>query len=140
MIRKIRQEDVKDIMEIWLESNLQMHSFIPEEYWRENYNYVKEAIMEAEVMVYEEKEEILAFIGIVSGYIAGIFVKEGYRSREIGKVLMDYGKGLYDSLDLDVFLNNELAVKFYLREGFRIVDRKKNEDTGFEEYRMEWRK
>lgn len=43
-----------------------------------------------------------------------------------------------DSLELHVFAENEGAVRFYIREGFEILEEQRNPDTGKLEYRMVW--
>ena len=57
MIRKSTNNDLEKIMQIWLDTNISVHNYIPQEYWTSNEKYVKEAIQEAEVYVYEEKEQ-----------------------------------------------------------------------------------
>ena len=87
MIRKFQKEDTGQVMRIWLNGNKDAHPFIPKEYWEANYSMVEEQILQAEVFVYEADGEIQGFIGIVGGYIAGIFVDRAYRSlgAEIGR-------------------------------------------------------
>ena len=58
MIRKSTNNDLEKIMQIWLDTNISVHNYIPQEYWTSNEKYVKEAIQEAEVYVYEENKEI----------------------------------------------------------------------------------
>lgn len=36
-------------MEIWLNENIKAHNFIPEEYWKNNYEYVKEILHNSEM-------------------------------------------------------------------------------------------
>lgn len=50
-------------MIIWLEGNLEVHSFIDSEYWKKNFNSVKLILSNAEIYVHEEDREILGFIG-----------------------------------------------------------------------------
>ena len=49
MIRKFKEEDINSIMEIWLNENIKAHNFIPEEYWKNNYEYVKEILPNSEM-------------------------------------------------------------------------------------------
>lgn len=71
MVRRMRAEDVDKTAKIWLEGNLSAHSFIPETYWRENYEGVKGQLAQAEVYTYEDDRGILGFAGVMDGYIAG---------------------------------------------------------------------
>ena len=57
MVRRMRAEDVDKTAKIWLEGNLSAHSFIPETYWRENYEGVKGQLAQAEVYTYEDDRD-----------------------------------------------------------------------------------
>lgn len=35
MIRNAKETDIDEIMDIWLNSNIDAHSFVPKEYWVE---------------------------------------------------------------------------------------------------------
>lgn len=138
MIRKFEKRDIEQVMQIWLQGNMEAHPFIPKDYWESNYQMVEEQISEADVFVYEEKEEIRGFIGLADSYIAGIFVDGKYRSMGVGKKLLDYAKNQSSSLSLSVYRQNQGAVSFYLREGFCISAEGIDEETGNGEYSMSW--
>ena len=53
MIRKLQKADVIKVADIWLDSNVKTHNFIPAQYWKSNYEPVKEMLLQAEVYVYE---------------------------------------------------------------------------------------
>lgn len=50
MIRRLLNEDVDEVAEIWLDTNLKAHHFIAPQYWKENFKAVKEQLSQAEVM------------------------------------------------------------------------------------------
>ena len=79
MIRKFQKTDIEQIMKIWLNSNIEAHSFVPEKYWKSNFDMVKEQLPQADVYVSDCDGEIQGFIGIADSYIAGIFVDEKYQ-------------------------------------------------------------
>lgn len=138
MIRAFQKVDIERVMQIWLESNIEAHSFIAKEYWVSNYSMVQEQILQAEIYVYETDNEIQGFVGIVDDYIAGIFVTNEYRSRGIGRQLLDYVKTVHNSLSLNVYQKNNRAVDFYLQEGFTIRSKDMDDDTGEMDYSMSW--
>lgn len=138
MIRKFEKNDIDGVMQIWLSGNLDAHSFISDEYWKSNYNLVQEQIQQADIFAYEDKGRIYGFIGIVEGYIAGIFVDKDYRNHSIGKMLIEYVKQYYDVLTLNVYRKNERAVSFYHRQGFSTVSESIDCDTNEVEYKMKW--
>ena len=99
---------------------------------------VRKLIPEAEVLVAEENEEILGFIGLTDTYIAGIFVKATEQSKGIGTELLRTVMKLKDYLKLNVYKKNRKAVVFYQHRGFKIVNQETDENTSEEEYTMEW--
>nr|WP_242957403.1 hypothetical protein [Clostridium perfringens] len=40
-IRELKNCEIDDIMKIWLESTIEAHYFIKEEYWKKNYEVVR---------------------------------------------------------------------------------------------------
>ena len=140
MIRKLEIQDIDKVMDIWLETNINTHSFIKKRYWQNNFKDVKSEILEADVYVYEENEEIIGFVGLVGCYIAGIFVKENKQNNGIGKKLINKCKEKCKSLNLKVYEKNERAIKFYLKQGIYIENKKIDISTGEIELLMKWEK
>lgn len=138
MIRKFKNEDIDSVMEIWLGENIKSHYFVDEKYWKNNYDLVKKMILEAEIYVYVEGQEIVAFLGLMDTYIAGIFVDSNYQSQGIGKELLDFAKSIKDNLSLEVYLENNGAFSFYKREKFVVKEKSIDESTGESEYFMIW--
>ena len=138
MIRKMKSADLDKVMDIWLFSNIQAHDFIPEEYWRSNWQQVRSMLPEAEVYVYEKGDDIRGFIGMMENYIAGIFVDEKFRSCGIGGELLEYVKSMKKELSLSVYKKNQAAVRFYLRNGFAIISETEDEAVGETEMFMRW--
>ncbi len=139
MIKKLQECDISSVMDIWLDTNIKTHNYIDSSYWIENYNYVKEAILNSEVYVYVDNSMLYGFIGLSGNTIEGIFVKSDMQSKGIGKVLLDYVKGIKDSLFLSVYQKNTRALNFYQREGFSIQSQQVDVSTNEIEYIMLWK-
>ena len=84
MIRELQKADIEKVAAIWLDANIKAHDFIPVSYWKSNFKFVKEALPQADVYVYEHDKEIQGFIGLNEEYIEGIFVSDAMRSQGIG--------------------------------------------------------
>ncbi len=140
MIRKFKTKDFEDVMDLWLSTNIQAHSFIHRDYWTSNYELVKEMLPNAELFVHERDGKVMAFMGVDNGYIAGIFVSNEVQSQGIGRQLLERAKAVYDELSLTVYQKNEKAIAFYQREQFVIRQEKTDENTNEIEYLMMWRK
>ena len=140
MIRELREEDVNKVADIWLDTNIKSHDFIPTQYWKSNFEFVKEALLHAEVYVYEHDGKIQGFIGLNDAYIEGLFVSDEMQSQGIGKALLDYAKDKRSELLLNVYQKNIRAISFYRREGFEIQHNGLDEAVGEREYAMEWQR
>ena len=140
MIRKFRENDLPSIMQIWFDSNVEVHSFIPEKYWMDNFEMVKDILPQAEIYVYENLGKISGFIGLNKDYIEGIFVEKNMRSKGIGKQLLNYVKKLKEEMHLIAYQKNYKANSVYQREDFVIQSESIDNDTNEKELLMSWKK
>ena len=140
MVRQYSNGDIDAVMQIWLDTNIQAHHFIPSDYWRTNCDMVRELLSHAEIYVHEDEcaKQIDGFIGLNDDYIEGIFVKETMQSKGIGKQLLNHVKKVKPTLKLNVYQKNEKAIKFYLREKFNIRSENIDDNTGEKEFVMVW--
>ena len=140
MIRELQKADINKVADIWLDTNTKAHYFIPAQYWKSNFESVKELLLQATVYVYEDDQEIQGFIGLNDEYIEGIFVSGEMQSHGIGKILLDHAKDKRNKLLLNVYQKNTQAVSFYQREGFAIQCSGMDEATGEKDYVMAWQR
>lgn len=142
VIRILRENDLTTVMQIWLNTNINAHNFIPKKYWTDNYDAVKDLLLQAEIYVYEndESHEIMGFMGLTNNYIGGIFVKEEFQSKGIGKQLLNYAKKIKQFLSLNVYQKNVRALSFYQREKFIIQSESIDDYTNEKEFIMSWSK
>lgn len=138
MIRSFDNKDLDQVMSIWLQVNMESHSFIEADYWKNNYEMVREMIPKAEVLVSEENGQIRGFIGLIDTYIAGIFVRAAEQSKGVGTGLLHTVMKSRDNLRLNVYKKNMRAVSFYQHYGFQIINQGIDESTSEEECTMEW--
>ena len=69
MIRKLLNGDIDRVADIWLKTNLKAHYFISNQYWKSNYELVKEMLSQSEVYVFEADKMIQGFVGLNDKYI-----------------------------------------------------------------------
>lgn len=138
MIRKLQKADINRVADIWLDTNLKAHYFIPAQYWNDNFETVKEMLLQAEVYVYEDNQKVQGFIGLDNEYIEGIFISDEMQSHGIGKLLLNYIKTKRTKLLLNVYQKNTRAIAFYQREGFTIQSQSLDEATNEKDYIMLW--
>lgn len=142
MIRAFKNNDLNAVMQIWLDTNIQAHSFIPKKYWMDHFETVKTMLPKAEIYVHEDENanQIDGFIGLMDDYIAGIFVKETVQSKGIGKQLLDYVKKIKSSMRLSVYQKNIHAIRFYQRESFVIQSEDADDSVKEKEFIMVWKR
>lgn len=140
MIRKFEKSDIDVVMQIWKNENIKAHKFISKEYWESNYNFVKEALPNAEIYVYIIKEKIVGFVGLDNNYIEGIFVDTNNQCNGIGTSLLNKVKENRNNLTLSVYKKNINAINFYKKNGFIITSENIDKDTDEIEYTMTWNK
>lgn len=141
MIKKLAaptSHELDQLMTIWLQSNIEAHSFIEESYWQKHEEIVRQALPEAELFTYSIDGKIIGFLGLMNGYIAGLFIDTDYRGQGIGRQLLDQVKKETGKLSLAVYQKNHAAYQFYLKQGFRVMKEMVNEETNEKEYLMEW--
>ena len=126
MIRLMKDTDIDAVMDIWLETNITAHDFIPEEYWLGNYNAVKgEYLPESDNYVYEENGKVKGFISIMQpSFIGALFVSKDSK---------------YGYLDVAVYAENKEAINFYEKHEFVKVKEKVNATSSHLEYILEWK-
>ena len=108
MIRELRKADINKVANIWLDTNITAHYFIPAQYWQNNFELVKELLLQATVYVYEHNQEIQGFIGLNDEYVEGIFVSDEMQSQGIGKALLNYAKDKRSKLLLNVYQKKKI--------------------------------
>ncbi|AYE37784.1 GNAT family N-acetyltransferase [Companilactobacillus zhachilii] len=139
MIRRMKQDEIDEVGEIWLNGNLEAHDFVDKNYWLNYLDDVKEQLKQADIYVYDE-QGIQGFAGLKDEHIAGIFVKKEFRNHGVGKKLLDYLKQHYDKLSLDVYEKNHGARKFYHHNDFTVSLEDVDPDNDEKEYQLVWNK
>lgn len=82
MIKVLQKADIERVVDIWLDTNLKAHYFIPGQYWKDNIDLVKEMLPQAEVYVYENDCLIEGFIGLMMN-ISKVFLSVMKCSRRV---------------------------------------------------------
>lgn len=139
MIRAFKEENTEAVIRIWLEASILSHSFIDKVYWEEKADAMRTLYLPlSEVVVDEDKDtgEVIAFIAFVEDYLAALFVAPAHQKKGVGSRLLALAKKMRDTLELSVYAENERAVAFYRKNGFRMTDKRIEEMTGHTELLM----
>lgn len=140
MIRKYTPDDVEKMLAIWLNGSIQSHGFVSNDYWYNMMPIVRKYYLpNTESFVFEDKRQIKGFISIIDDkYIGALFVDPKFQKQRIGSKLVNYVKKLYPELSLKVFTKNVDALRFYQKNGFKIIAEQTDESTGEDELLMSW--
>ena len=144
MIRKIREDDLTNVMTLWVKANFKANSFIEKDYWLEIYNQVKiDFLGNFKTYVYVENEEILGFISIHDDEIKAICVKEENKRNGIGTKLLNYCRDNLkenEELYIKIFEKNMNGILFFSKLQFKNSKVQLNEQFNETEYVMTWKK
>ena len=131
IIRSYRQKDVEDLIEVWYESTITAHDFIPEEKWRSHKEDLRlKYLPVAETWVAEMNGELVGFISLLDDYIGALFVKPSWQGKSVGSNLLNHVMEIKNILNVGVYKKNEKARCFYEKHGFKYVNEEKQKETG----------
>lgn len=138
-LTKLTETNEKALMAIWLAGNLDSHPFIAAKYWQDRVSAVSKQLAKATIYVVLQDDQIIGFAGMMTNYLAGLFVKPGFRDEGIGSLLLFALKSDYKQIRLSVYEKNSKAVRFYERQDFDKIDRSLNPETNEVELKMKWK-
>ena len=140
MIRRLRLDEMDELIEIWLASTIDAHPFISERYWHESESIVRNVyIPQSVTWVYIENGKIVGFISVLDSlFIGALFVSEPFIGKGFGNALMEHVKTHYSALSLEVYQKNHRAVHFYHHQGFRIEESAWQTETHHPTWIMSW--
>lgn len=142
VIRPAQAQDIPAMLQIWLNSSLLAHDFIPADYWQNQLVPMQQTYLYlAENFIIEDHAAVLGFASLLrdESYLAALFIAPHAQGRGLGTRLLRALQQC-DALYLDVYSENQSAVHFYQSHGFCITGESMDEHTGHLEYRMAWSK
>ncbi len=124
-------EEYIELIEVWESAVRATHHFLEESDILFYKSQLPFYFNQVNLITYKGRSgEIEAFIGINEECIEMLFVKEKHRGRGIGRSLVNYVSETYQTIRVDVNEQNEQAYGFYIRMGFKVVDRSTFDNEG----------
>lgn len=137
MIRKYSDNDLDSVIEIWLEASIKAHSFVAEDFWRSQIGNMRDLYIPAsETYVYELDSEVVGFYALYENNLAAIFVKPELQGKGIGKQLINHAKTLRQTINLNVYKENQASYDFYRSQGFKLANEQTDPHTGHQEFTL----
>lgn len=130
-IRRSRHDEGKKLIAIWRRSVDATHDFLPKEYRAELEDLVSAFLPEAPLWVaVTEKDEPVALMLLTGEHMDALFVDPTVRGCGVGKLLIEHALTLAPKLTTNVNEQNEQAVGFYKKMGFKVTGRSETDDLG----------
>jgi putative acetyltransferase len=140
-IRKLRNNDITKVIELWYDTSVLAHDFISTDYWKDNKKAMAKVYLpNSETYLALQKGDIVGFIAMADNYLAAIFVQTNMQGNGIGKKLLNYIKRKRTTIQLKVYKKNSNSIHFYKKQDFKILSESIEESTNEIELIMEWNK
>ena len=130
-IRRSRHDEGKKLIAIWRRSVDATHDFLSKEDRADLEDLVSAFLPEAPLWVaVPEKDEPVAFMLLTGEHMDALFVDPTVRGCGVGKLLIEHALTLAPKLTTNVNEQNEQAVGFYKKMGFKVTGRSETDDLG----------
>jgi putative acetyltransferase len=130
LIEKADYTDYQQIMSVWESSVKATHDFLKPNDFKFYKNLIPSFLPEVDLYIIRSENSIFAFIGIREENIEMLFVASESRGKGYGKSLLLFAIDNFDISRVDVNEQNEQAIGFYEKFGFRVVSRSEKDSMG----------
>jgi len=140
MIRKYIEEDIEEIMSIWIQASNLAHPFLDSTFVNKVKNDMRNVyIPNSETWVYEENNSVIGFISMIGNEIGGLFVLPDNQSNGIGTKLVDFILHIHKELEVEVFEKNVIGRAFYDKYGFEQIKKYLHTESNSEVLRLKFK-
>lgn len=137
MIRKHKEQDLEQILNVWYQSSTQAHPFLSATFVEKvKSDMTNLYIPNSETWVFEVDNLVVGFISMLGNEIGGLFVLPNNHSKGIGTKLVDFIKKEHTELEVEVFEKNNIGRAFYDKYGFKRIKKFHHEESGNEVLRL----
>lgn len=118
----VTEPEYSKILAVWESSVKATHHFLKEEDFEFYKNLVPQYFSAVTLTSLKDRNgQILGFMGTADGNLEMLFVHADARGQGVGKILLAYALENFNITKVDVNRDNEQAVGFYEKFGFRTV-------------------
>jgi putative acetyltransferase len=131
-IRRSAPEESDRLFEIWRRAVEATHHFLSPA----DLNAISAAVRDDYLpsaslwVAADERDRAVAFMGLTGSSVDTLFVDPDFHRRGIGTAMMAHARKIAGPIRVDVNEQNELALAFYKRLGFRAAGRSEQDGAG----------
>jgi len=141
MIRKYKECDIDEILEVWYQASRMAHPFLDAEFMGMEKRNIRDVyIPNTSTWVYEKEGAIFGFISMMGNEVGAIFVRPDYHGMGIGRQLMDFVSDFHDVMEVEVFERNSVGRAFYDKYGFELIEELIHKETNNRLLRLRYKK
>jgi putative acetyltransferase len=138
-IRQLLNSEIKQAVQIWLEASIKTHHFIDPAFWESKVKDMETVwLPAAENTAILKDKRLIGFSSLVNDRLAAIFIHRDEQGNGYGTLLLNKVKQRRKRLELTVYEKNQTAITFYVKQGFRKTENRKDPATGEKEFVMVW--
>jgi putative acetyltransferase len=138
-IRQYEDTDLEAVLSSWESATRLAHPFMTDAFIAQERKNVAELYLpNTDTWVVELSAEVKGFIALMGNEVGAIFLQPECHGRGAGKALMDKAQALHGDLEVEVFKENAIGRKFYVRYGFEPLEEKLHEPTGQQVLRLKY--
>ena len=132
MINSASERDYPAIIELWELSVRASHFFLPEDYLQKIKSLLPSILPTVKLFVHFDKDNqtITGFVGVSEEKIEMLFIHPDNRGQGIGRLLNKFAVEQLQTYKVDVNEQNEQAVSFYKKMGYKVVGRTEVDGLG----------
>jgi putative acetyltransferase len=141
MIRKYKESDIDEILEVWYQASRMAHPFLDADFMGMEKRNIRDVyIPNTSTWVFEKEELVLGFISMMGNEVGAIFVRPDYHGIGIGRQLMDFVSDFHEEMEVEVFERNNVGRAFYDKYGFELLEELVHKETKNKLLRLRYRK
>jgi|GEM_PF-77954 len=123
-IRRSQHEEGEELVAIWCRSVDATHDFLSAEYRAELEELVRSFLPEAPLWVaVNERDQPVGFMLLSGQHMDALFIDPDVRGCGVGRMLVEHALSMAPELTTNVNEQNEQAVGFYKKVGFKVTGR-----------------
>lgn len=121
ILRPFKSTDTAAVMKIWREASSIAHPFLADDLEHDAALVEREYLHRSSITVAEVDRQLRGFVAVVTGFVGALFVSPQAHRSGIGRALMEHVERTNAALQLEVYLANSAARKFYAALGYEEV-------------------